>query len=122
VHRILDGTTLSKYRRTVLNKTFLVMMTGLLSFVSSEAAIPTPDGGNANGNTAEGTQALFSNTTGNANTAIGARALLNATGDYNVALGDSAGEFLSTDDNLQTRPRARAFQSLTTGPAVIYVH
>jgi hypothetical protein len=43
--------------------------------------------------------ALGSNTTGFANTAIGARALLNATGNYNVALGDSAGEFLTTGDN-----------------------
>src|SRR4030095_10564515 len=86
VHGILDGTTLRKYRRTVLNKTFLVMMTGLFSFVSSEAAIPTPDGGNANGNTAEGTHALFSNTTGNANTAIGVGALYkNTTGVSNTA-------------------------------------
>jgi hypothetical protein len=133
VHGILDGTMLSKYRRTVLNKTFLVMMAGLFSFVSSEAGIPPPDRGNANGNTAEGTQALSSNTTGNANTAtgvgalyknttgtgntatgmaalgsnatgiantaIGARALLSATGNYNVALGDSAGESLITGDN-----------------------
>ena len=120
-------------RRTVLNKTFVVMMTGLFSFVSSEAGIPPPDGSDANGNTAEGTQALFSNTTGNANTAIGvgalyenttgtgntatgmaalgsnttgfantgigARALLSATGNYNVALGDSAGESLTRGDN-----------------------
>jgi hypothetical protein len=133
VHGLLDGTTLSKYRRTVLNKTFLVMMTGLFSFVSSKANTPPPDVGNANGNTAEGTQALFSNTTGKANTAIGvgalyqnttgvsntatgmaalgsnttgfsntaigAMALLNATGNYNVALGNSAGQFLSTGDN-----------------------
>src|SRR5881394_1823235 len=116
VHGILHRITRSKARRTVLNKTFVVMMTGLFSFVLSEAGIPPPDGGNAKGNTAEGTQALFSNTTGNANTAtgmaalgsnttgiantaIGTRALLNATGNYNVALGDSAGEFLSAGDN-----------------------
>jgi hypothetical protein len=43
--------------------------------------------------------ALGSNTTGFANTAIGVSALLNATGNYNVALGNSAGEFLSTGDN-----------------------
>jgi hypothetical protein len=91
VHGILDGTTLSKYRRTVLNKTFLVMMTGLFSFVSSEAGSPPPDGDNANGNTAEGTQALFSNTTGNANTAIGVGALYkNTTGTGNTATGMAA--------------------------------
>jgi hypothetical protein len=67
------------------------MMTGLFSFVSSEAGIPPPDGGNANGNTAEGTQALFSNTTGNANTAIGVGALYkNTTGTGNTATGMAA--------------------------------
>jgi uncharacterized coiled-coil protein SlyX len=67
------------------------MMTGLFSFVSSEAGISPPDGGNANGNTAEGTQALFSNTTGNANTAIGAGALYkNTTGGGNTATGMAA--------------------------------
>src|SRR4029450_4462729 len=79
VHGILDGTTPSRYRRTVL--TVIVMMTGLFLFVSSEAGTPPPDGGNANGNTAEGTLALFSNTNGNANTAIGVGALYkNPTG------------------------------------------
>jgi hypothetical protein len=91
VHGILDGTTRSKYRRTVLNKTFLIMMTGLFSFVSSEAGIPLPGGGNANGNTAEGTEALFSNTTGDANTAIGVGALYkNTTGVSNTATGMAA--------------------------------
>jgi hypothetical protein len=91
VHGILDGTTPSKYRRTVLNKTFLIMMTGLFSFVSSEAGSPPPDGGNANSNTAEGTQALFSNTTGMANTAIGVGALYkNTTGVSNTATGMAA--------------------------------
>jgi len=91
VHGILDGTTPSKYRRTALNKTFIVLMAGLFSFVSSEAAIPTPDGGNPNGNTAEGTKALFSNTTGNANTAIGVGALYkNTTGTGNTATGMAA--------------------------------
>ncbi|HET9367004.1 MAG TPA: tail fiber domain-containing protein [Candidatus Udaeobacter sp.] len=91
VHGILDGTTSSKYRSTVLTKTFVVLMAGLFSFVSSEAGIPPPDGGNANGNTAEGTQALFSNTTGNANTAIGVGALYkNRTGVSNTAIGMAA--------------------------------
>jgi Chaperone of endosialidase len=79
------------YRGTVLNKTFVVMMSGLFSFVSSEAGSPPPDGGNANGNTAEGTLALFSNTTGNANTAIGVGALYkNTTGSGNTATGMAA--------------------------------
>jgi Chaperone of endosialidase len=91
VHGILDGTTSSKYRSTVLTKTFIVLMAGLFSFVSSEAGIPPPNGGNANGNTAEGTQALFSNTTGNANTAIGVGALYkNTTGTGNTATGMAA--------------------------------
>src|SRR4029453_14131139 len=116
VDGIFHRTTRSKARRTVLTKTLVVMMAVLFSFVSSEAGIPPPDGGNANGNTAEGTQALYKNTTGVSNTAtgmaalggntsgfsntaIGARALLIATGNYNVALGDSAGESLTTGDN-----------------------
>src|SRR6266513_2972213 len=100
VDGILHRTTRSRARRTVLNKTFVVMITGLFSFVSSEANTPLPGGGNANSNTAEGTQALFSNTTGNANTAIGTMALMmNTTGNYNVTLGVSAGESLSTGDN-----------------------
>src|SRR6266480_4584664 len=91
VHGILHRITRSKARRTVLNKTFVVMMTGLFSFVLSEAGIPPPDGGNAKGNTAEGTQALFSNTTGNANTATGVGALYkNTTGTGNTATGMAA--------------------------------
>ena len=66
-------------------------MSGLFSFVSSAAGIPAPDGGNTNGNTAEGTQALFSNTTGNANTATGVGALYqNTTGTGNTAAGMAA--------------------------------
>jgi hypothetical protein len=131
VHRILDGTTRSKDRRTVLNKTFVVMMTGLFSFVSSEAGIPPPDGGNANGNTAEGTQALYSNTTGDANTAIGVGALYknttgvsntatgmatlgsNTTGFSNTAIGAKA--LLSATGNYNVALGDSAGESLTTG-------
>ena len=131
VHRILDGTTRSKDRRTVLNKTFVVMMTGLFSFVSSEAGIPPSDGGNANGNTAEGTQALYSNTTGDANTAIGVGALYknttgvsntatgmatlgsNTTGFSNTAIGAKA--LLSATGNYNVALGDSAGESLTTG-------
>jgi hypothetical protein len=102
VHGNLDRTTSNKYRSTVLTKTFVVLMAGLFSFVFSEAGIPAPDASNANGNTAEGTQALFSNTTGNANTAIGVGALYkNTTGVSNTAtgmaaLGSNTGGFSNT--------------------------
>jgi hypothetical protein len=49
---------------------------------------PAPDGGYAGDNTAEGTDALFSNTIGTENTAIGFDALFsNTTGDSNTANG-----------------------------------
>ena len=55
------------------------------------AVSPPPDGGYANNNTAEGTDALFSLTTGANNSAIGYMALHNNTiGDYNTAIGSNA--------------------------------
>jgi hypothetical protein len=45
--------------------------------------------------------ALFSNTTGSSNTAIGSRALQNNTGNHNIALGEAAGISLTTgNDNI----------------------
>src|SRR5438876_1109639 len=61
---------------------------------------PPPDGGYAGDNTAEGTDALFSLTTGTENTADGYDALLNnTTGVGNIALGNFAGANLTTGDN-----------------------
>jgi uncharacterized coiled-coil protein SlyX len=78
---------------------------------------PAPDGGYPNANTAEGTAALYSlttgsdntangyfaldsNTTGNNNTADGAGALdCNTTGNLNTANGNSALEFNTTGSN-----------------------
>jgi hypothetical protein len=52
---------------------------------------PPPDGGYPNGNTAEGEDALFSLTTGVANTAVGVLSLaLNGAGDINTAVGAAA--------------------------------
>ena len=58
---------------------------------TARAVTPAPDGGYPNGNAAEGTNALFSLTTGIQNTANGFQALYhNTTGSYNTALGFQA--------------------------------
>jgi hypothetical protein len=63
----------------------------LLPTVRAQLPSPTPDGGYPNGNTAEGTGALQSLTTGSSNTAIGFRALFkNTTGEANTATGEFA--------------------------------
>ena len=51
-------------------------------------------------NTAHGLNALHSNTTGDFNTANGVNALLFSTGSNNIALGSSAGNFVTTADNV----------------------
>ena len=57
----------------------------------AQAVTPAPDGGYANGNTAEGDNALFSLTSGSNNTANGAAALYsNTTGSSNTANGYAA--------------------------------
>jgi hypothetical protein len=57
----------------------------------AQAVSPPPDGGYPNDNTAEGTDALLSVTTGPDNTALGFDALFsNTTGDSNTATGSEA--------------------------------
>jgi hypothetical protein len=76
---------------------------------------PAPDGGYLNSNTAEGTNALFSLTTGSVNTANGAYALFsNTTGGANTANGSEAlGGNTTGDDN--TANGFEALISNTTG-------
>ncbi len=58
---------------------------------AAQAVTPAPDGGYANGNTAEGEDALFNLTTGIGNTAMGFDALYsNTTGVFNTATGHFA--------------------------------
>jgi hypothetical protein len=72
---------------------------------------PTPDGGYPNQNTAEGTSALFSLTTGFNNTAIGSGALFgNNTGYKNTATGASALQH-NTTGNFNT---ANGFNTLVS--------
>src|SRR5437773_243683 len=73
---------------------FLLILLALAWFAISPVArsvSPAPDGGYPNFSTAEGTDALFSLTTGTDNTAIGYDALYhNTTGNYNTATGYDA--------------------------------
>jgi hypothetical protein len=66
----------------------------------AQAVVPAPDGGYPGGNTAEGTNALFSLTTGVYNTALGLTALFHVTdGDFNTATGAGALFFNNGDRN-----------------------
>jgi hypothetical protein len=51
-------------------------------------------------NTAHGLNALYNNSTGGFNTANGVNALFFSTGSHNIALGSSAGNFVTTADNV----------------------
>jgi hypothetical protein len=77
--------------------------------------LPAPDGGYANDNTAEGTNALFSLTTGAFNTAIGSKALFgNTTGGQNTATGDHALRH-NTTGSQNTATGTRALFDNSTG-------
>src|ERR1700731_2764559 len=81
--------------RSPLRSGIFLIPVALAWFALSPAArtqlSPAPDGGYPNDNTAEGTDALFSNTTGPDNTAIGVDALfINTTPDSNSATGYTA--------------------------------
>ena len=81
---------------------------------NAQAVVPPPDGGYARGNTAEGTQALFSLTTGANNTALGYQAMyFNTTGNFNTASG--WGALLSNNGDGNTAIGFRPLYSNTTG-------
>src|SRR6266571_5508003 len=79
--------------RSPLRLAFILIPLALAYFAFSQTAravSPAPDGGYPNGNTAEGTNALFK-TTGYQNTATGDSALFNnTTGFHNTANGFEA--------------------------------
>ena len=81
----------------------------------AQAVSPPPDGGYAGNNTAEGTSALFSLTSGIDNTALGFQALLhNNTGNSNTAGGFRA-LFANTNGHQNTATGVSALISNTTG-------
>ncbi len=79
-----------------------------------QAVNPPPDGGYAGFNTAEGTDALFSNTTGTRNTGLGYQALYYNHGDYNTATGSHA-LFSNTSGTENTATGASALSHNTSG-------
>jgi hypothetical protein len=82
---------------------------------AARAVTPAPDGGYPGQNTAEGTNALFSLTTGIENTAMGFKALYsNTTGIFNTANGANALLRNTTGDN-NTANGVAALVSNTTG-------
>jgi hypothetical protein len=86
-----------------------------LSPTARAQQLPPPDGGYAGDNTAEGTDALFGNTTGTENTAIGFDALFsNTTGDSNTATGSIA-LMSNTTGVRNTAAGYAALNSNTTG-------
>ena len=101
-----------------LKKTTLLSLFALGCFAfapTAQAVVPPPDGGYPGFNTAEGDNALFSNTTGTSNTADGAEALQsNTTGIQNTANGLRA-LFNNTTGNSNTANGLKALLNNTTG-------
>jgi hypothetical protein len=95
--------------------TTMLLALGLLALASrTQAVVPAPDGGYPGGNTAEGTNALLSRTTGLYNTAIGIYSLLSITdGNFCTAVG--AGALLGNTAGQNTATGAGALLSNTTG-------
>jgi len=92
----------------------IVTVLSLACFGLAQAVVPPPDGGYPGGNTAEGTNALLSLTTGQNNTAVGVNSLSSTTtGGWNTAIGAGALRFNTGVENT-----AVGFQALfnnTTG-------
>jgi hypothetical protein len=92
--------------------TLTLFCLGLLP--QAQAVVPPPDGGYPNFTTAEGTNALFSLTTGAANTAVGWYSLFSdTTGSFNTATGTGALLFNTGDNNTAFGAAALLFN--TTG-------
>jgi hypothetical protein len=79
------------------------------ALLPARAVSPAPDGGYPNQNTAEGTDALFSLTSGFNNTAMGFQALFrNTGGSANTAIG----AFALISNTTASRNTAMGFQAL----------
>src|SRR5437763_453022 len=101
-----------KNRNTTV--TILLALGFLALSPMAQAVVPAPDGGYPGGNTAEGTSALLSRTTGLYNTAIGIYSVLSLT-DGNFCTGVGAGTLLSNTADQNTATGAGALLSNITG-------
>src|SRR6516165_10186579 len=119
---------------SLLRYAFIIMPFVLMCVATlpgARAVSPPPDGGYPGGNTAEGTDALLSlssgtdntaigadalanNVSGNDNTAVGFQTLLLATGNHNTAVGSEA-LFFDTGGHDNTATGFQALQNNTTG-------
>jgi hypothetical protein len=102
--------------RSFLRRYFLLPSIAWLALSAETRAVsPTPDGGYAGNNTAEGNSALFSLSSGADNTAIGFQALFhNTSGTYNSGEGFRA-LFSNTTGNANTGNGVNALFRNTTG-------
>src|SRR5215216_5159356 len=104
----------SLWRSDFLHLVLLFALAGFALLPTARAVDPPPDGGYRGGNTAEGSSALFSLTTGTYNTALGVFSLRsNMEGNFNTASG--AGTLLLNTANENTATGAGALLSNTTG-------
>lgn len=102
-----------KNRNMTNTLTLLLVGLGFFAFSPVQAVVPAPDGGYPGGNTAEGTNALLSRTSGIYNTGIGIYSLLSVTdGDANTGVG--AGTLLANTAGENTAVGAGALFSNTT--------
>lgn len=108
-----DRDQIMKNRNMTNTLTLLLVGLGFFAFSPVQAVVPAPDGGYPGGNTAEGTNALLSRTSGIYNTGIGIYSLLSVTdGDANTGVG--AGTLLANTAGENTAVGAGALFSNTT--------
>jgi hypothetical protein len=111
--RFFETSTMKTNIRSVL--TLLAFLCLAAAEPQAQAVVPPPDGGYPNFTTAEGQNALFSLTTGSANTAVGWFSLFSDTaGSFNTGVGAGALLFNTADGNTATG--AAALLSNTIGP------
>jgi hypothetical protein len=105
----------SPLRRGFLFIPLAIVCFGLTPAPNAFGVSPAPDGGYSSGNTAEGTNALFSRTSGVWNTALGYQALYHVTtGNQNTATGFQT-LFNTTTGSLSVANGSQALFNNTTG-------